>query len=58
MAREPRHVDFAMGLETNIEWYRRNEAWWRPAKVAAEALCRAGTVGERRLNRRGVDMDS
>lgn len=50
---EPRHADFAKGLEATIKWYLRNEAWWRPAKDATEALCRAGTVGERRLNRRG-----
>ena len=42
-----------VGLEATIEWYRRNEAWRRPAKDATEALCRAGTVGERGLNRRG-----
>ncbi len=25
-------VDFAEGLATTIEWFRRNEAWWRTAK--------------------------
>ena len=34
---EPRHADFAKGLAATIEWYRRNEAWWRPAKDATEA---------------------
>ena len=29
---EPR-VDFATGLAETVEWYRRNEAWWRPLKV-------------------------
>lgn len=53
LARELTNVDFAMGLEATIEWYCRDEAWWRPAKDATEALCRAGTVGVRRLNRRG-----
>ena len=31
------HADFAKGLAATIEWYRRNEAWWRPAKDATEA---------------------
>ena len=34
---EPRHTDFAEGLAETIEWYRDNEAWWRPAKGATEA---------------------
>ena len=34
---EPRHTDFAEGLAATIEWYRENEAWWRPAKEATEA---------------------
>ena len=34
---EPKHADFAKGLAATIEWYRRNEAWWRPAKDATEA---------------------
>ena len=34
---EPRHTDFASGLAETIEWYRENEAWWRPAKEATEA---------------------
>ena len=34
---EPRHTDFASGLAATIEWYRENEAWWRPAKEATEA---------------------
>ena len=33
---EPRHTDFAEGLAETIEWYRDNEAWWRPAKEATE----------------------
>ena len=37
---EPRHTDFAEGLERTIEWYRDNEAWWRPAKEATEARYR------------------
>jgi len=34
---EPQHTDFAAGLAETIEWYRANEAWWRPAKEATEA---------------------
>lgn len=37
----PRHNDFAEGLEQTIEWYRENEAWWRPAKAATEARYKA-----------------
>ena len=33
----PRHTDFESGLAETIEWYRENEAWWRPAKEATEA---------------------
>ncbi len=38
---EPRHTDFSEGLAETIEWYRANEAWWRPAKEATEARYRA-----------------
>ena len=34
---EPAHTDFAEGLAETIQWYRENEAWWRPAKEATEA---------------------
>lgn len=37
----PAHNDFAAGLAATIEWYRANEAWWRPAKAATEAKYRA-----------------
>ena len=37
----PAHTDFAEGLRQTIEWYRDNEAWWRPAKAATEARYRA-----------------
>ena len=37
---EPRHTNFAEGLERTIAWYRDNEAWWRPAKEATEARYR------------------
>lgn len=33
----PEHADFASGLRQTIDWYRDNEAWWRPQKAAAEA---------------------
>ena len=34
---KPAHTDFAEGLSATIQWYRDNEAWWRPAKEATEA---------------------
>jgi dTDP-glucose 4,6-dehydratase len=40
---QPRYRDFAAGLAATIEWYRANEAWWRPQKAATEAkYARAG----------------
>jgi len=33
----PKHTDFAEGLSQTINWYRENEAWWRPVKEATEA---------------------
>ena len=33
---EPRYGDFRSGLAATIDWYRENEAWWRPAKLATE----------------------
>ena len=38
---KPTHNDFAEGLRKTIEWYRANEAWWRPAKAATEARYKA-----------------
>ncbi len=32
----PRYTDFDAGLRATIDWYRDNEAWWRPAKDAVE----------------------
>ena len=32
----PRYRDFRAGLEATVDWYRDNEAWWRPAKAATE----------------------
>lgn len=34
---EPAHTDFETGLLDTVDWYRDNEAWWRPLKDAAEA---------------------
>ena len=34
---EPQFRDFRAGLADTIEWYRANEAWWRPQKEAVEA---------------------
>lgn len=33
----PKFSDFESGLADTIDWYRRNEAWWRPQKAATEA---------------------
>lgn len=38
---QPAHTDFTAGLAATIEWYRANEAWWRPAKAATEAKYKA-----------------
>ena len=32
----PRYRDFRSGLAATIDWYRDNEAWWRPSKSATE----------------------
>ena len=34
---EPSFTDFRDGLAHTIEWYKNNEAWWRPQKAATEA---------------------
>ena len=33
----PRYANFEDGLAATIDWYRANEAWWRPQKDATEA---------------------
>ncbi|MFT3860671.1 dTDP-glucose 4,6-dehydratase [Micropruina sp.] len=33
----PTYRDFRSGLAATIDWYRANEAWWRPMKAATEA---------------------
>ncbi|MDV8069620.1 dTDP-glucose 4,6-dehydratase [Rhodococcus sp. IEGM 1366] len=32
----PQYVDFRSGLMATVNWYRDNEQWWRPQKVATE----------------------
>ncbi|WP_077490080.1 dTDP-glucose 4,6-dehydratase [Sinomonas mesophila] len=34
---KPEYSDFEAGLAATIQWYRENEAWWRPQKAATEA---------------------
>jgi dTDP-glucose 4,6-dehydratase len=33
----PQYTDLRAGLADTIDWYRANEAWWRPDKAATEA---------------------
>jgi dTDP-glucose 4,6-dehydratase len=33
----PMYSNFEAGLAQTIDWYRANEAWWRPQKAATEA---------------------
>src|SRR5450830_565287 len=33
----PRYRSFREGLGATLDWYRANEAWWRPRKEATEA---------------------
>jgi dTDP-glucose 4,6-dehydratase len=33
----PRYTEFREGLAATIDWYRENEAWWRPLKAEVEA---------------------
>jgi dTDP-glucose 4,6-dehydratase len=34
---KPRYRDFEGGLADTIDWYRRNESWWRAQKAETEA---------------------
>lgn len=34
---KPAYGDFEQGLAATVDWYRENEAWWRPQKEATEA---------------------
>ena len=33
---QPKFTDFRAGLEATIQWYKDNEAWWKPDKDATE----------------------
>jgi len=33
----PLYQDFERGLAATVDWYRQNEAWWRPQKAQTEA---------------------
>lgn len=33
---KPKYTDFRDGLAQTIDWYRNNEAWWKPGKEATE----------------------
>ena len=32
-----KYTDFRQGLQDTIDWYKQNEAWWRPQKAETEA---------------------
>jgi dTDP-glucose 4,6-dehydratase len=34
---EPRYTNLREGLQATIDWYRANEAWWKPLKEEIEA---------------------
>jgi dTDP-glucose 4,6-dehydratase len=34
---EPKYTDFRDGLRATIDWYTKNEPWWKPQKDATEA---------------------
>jgi dTDP-glucose 4,6-dehydratase len=34
---QPKFTDFKEGLANTIEWYKQNEAWWKPQKEETEA---------------------
>lgn len=34
---QPKYTDFRSGLQSTIDWYTDNEAWWKPQKDATEA---------------------
>lgn len=39
---EPKYTDFSAGLKDTIEWYKENEAWWKPQKAETEAKYKKG----------------
>jgi len=34
---QPKYTDFETGLSDTIDWYKQNEAWWKPQKEETEA---------------------
>lgn len=34
---QPKYIDFKDGLRATIDWYKNNEAWWKPQKQETEA---------------------
>ncbi len=34
---QPKFTDFEAGLKNTIDWYKQNEAWWKPQKDETEA---------------------
>jgi dTDP-glucose 4,6-dehydratase len=34
---QPEYTDFRKALQTTIDWYKANEAWWKPQKSETEA---------------------
>lgn len=34
---QPKYTDFEKGLSEVIQWYRNNEAWWKPQKTVTES---------------------
>lgn len=34
---QPKYTDFQAGLAATIDWYKANEAWWKPQKDETEA---------------------
>ncbi len=35
---QPVYTGFRQGLAQTIDWYKDNEAWWKPQKQATEAI--------------------
>ena len=34
---QPKYTDFKQGMLDTINWYRKNESWWKPQKAQTEA---------------------
>lgn len=37
---QPQYTNFEQGLQNTIDWYKANEAWWKPQKQSTEAKYR------------------